>query len=39
MIVFLFIAVAFMSRVADENIQMKKQKDTIRKGCSNLRRY
>lgn len=31
MIVFLFIAVAFMSRVADENIQMKKQKDTIEK--------
>ncbi|WP_195467939.1 OmpA family protein [Clostridium sp. D43t1_170807_H7] len=31
MIVFLFIAVAFMSRVADENIEMKEQKATIEK--------
>ena len=29
MIVFLFIAVSFMSRVADENISIKKQQDTI----------
>lgn len=31
MIVFLFIAVAFMSRVADENIKIKNQQDTIEK--------
>lgn len=29
MIVFLFIAVAFMSRVADENIKIKKQQETV----------
>lgn len=29
MIIFLFIAVSFMSRVADENISIKKQQDTI----------
>ncbi|MGL5692913.1 MAG: hypothetical protein ACRCXA_02460, partial [Peptostreptococcaceae bacterium] len=29
MIVFLFIAVTFMSRVADENIKIKKQQDTV----------
>ena len=31
MIVFLFIAVSFMSRVTDENISIKKQQDTIHK--------
>ena len=31
MIVFLFIAVSFMSRVSDENIEMKNQKETVQK--------
>ena len=29
MIIFLFIAVSFMSRVVDENIQIKKQQETV----------